>query len=104
MCLMPTYPIPATKGPSPRGESKGHVHLSASLQGLPGKRAVYDRAVFSLRSGLTPHGHFILLTLKIYKLWMRFVDIEYCFTLQRTAAMNKLCAIFNTVLLSSMMI
>lgn len=101
---MPTYPIPATKGPSPRGESKGHVHLSASLQGLPGKRAVYDRAVLSLRSGLTPHGHFILLTLKIYKLWMRFVDIEYCFTLQRTAAMNKLCAIFNTVLLSYMMI
>lgn len=101
---MPTYPIPATKGPSPRGENKGHVHLSASLQGLPGKRAVYDRAVLSLRSGLTPHGHFILLTLKIYKLWMRFVDIEYCFTLQRTAAMNKLCAIFNTVLLSYMMI
>lgn len=88
MCPMPTYPIPATKGPSPRGENKGHVHLSASLQGLPGKRAVFDRAVLSLGSGLTPHGHFIVLTLKIYKLWMRFVDNECCFTLQ-TPAMNK---------------
>lgn len=101
---MPTYPIPATKGPFPRRENKGRVHLSASLQGLPGKRAIYDRAILSLGSGLTPHDNFIVLTLKIYKLWMRFVDNECCFTLQRTAAMNKRCAIFNTVLLSYMMI
>lgn len=86
---MPAYPIPATKGPSPRGENKGHVHLSARLQGLPGKRAVFDRAILSLGNGLTSHGHFIVLTLKIHKLWMRFVDNEYCLTLRKTPAMNK---------------
>lgn len=43
---MPTYHIPATKGPSPGGENKGHVHISASLQGLPGKRAFMTELYF----------------------------------------------------------
>lgn len=78
---MPTYPIPATKGPSPGGENKEHVHLSASLQGLPGRRAVYNRAVLSLGSGLTPHDHFIVQLWKYincgWDLWTMSVVLLY---------------------------
>lgn len=88
MCLMPMYPIPAIKGPS-QGERIKGVHLSASLQGLPIKGAVFDTAVHSLGSRLTPNGYFTVLTLKTYKLLMRFAGNECCLILQKKQTMNK---------------
>lgn len=78
---MPTYPIPQRdhlQGERMKGMCIFQHHCRDCHE-----REQFMTAVLSLGRRLTPHGHFKVLTLKIYKLWMKFVDNECCLLYRR---------------------